>query len=41
MLNEYVVKEFGKEIDKCSDQELYMALVKMTNEMAEGKKKKP
>lgn len=39
MLNEYVVKQYGKGIDKCSDKELYTALIKMTNEMAAEKKK--
>lgn len=38
MLNEFVVKEYGKEIGGCSDQELYRALLKMTNEMAQEKK---
>lgn len=38
MLNEFVVKEYGKEISRCSDQELYRALLKMTNEMAQEKK---
>lgn len=39
MFNEYVKKEYGKQIDQCTDKELYTALVKMTNEMAAGKKK--
>ena len=39
MLAEFVNREYGKEIAKCSDRELYAALIKMTNEMAAGKKK--
>ncbi len=39
MLNEYVKKIFGKEIDGCGDRELYTALLQMTNEMAAAKKK--
>lgn len=39
MLNEYVKKIFGKEIDGCGDRELYAALLQMTNEMAAAKKK--
>ncbi|MCM1244090.1 MAG: glycogen/starch/alpha-glucan family phosphorylase [Roseburia sp.] len=38
MLNEFVLKEYGKEISRCSDAELYRALLKMTNEMALEKK---
>ncbi len=38
MLNEFVLKEYGKGIGKCSDQELYRALLKMTNGMAQEKK---
>lgn len=40
MLNEYVKKIVGKEIDGCGDRELYAALLQMTNEMAAAKKKK-
>ncbi len=39
MLNEYVKKIVGKEIDGCGDRELYAALLQMTNEMAAAKKK--
>lgn len=39
MLNEYVKKISGKEIDGCGDRELYAALLQMTNEMAAAKKK--
>lgn len=38
MLNEFVLKEYGKEISRCSDAELYRVLLKMTNEMALEKK---
>lgn len=38
MLNEFVLKEYGKEISRCSDVELYQALLKMINEMALEKK---
>ena len=36
-LNEYVVKNFGKEIEKCSNEELYHALLTLTQDMAETK----
>lgn len=39
MLEEFVKKECKKELGKCSDKELYAALLKMTNEMAAEKKK--
>lgn len=39
MLNKFVRKIYGKEIAKCSDKELYSALLQMTNEMAAAKKK--
>lgn len=38
MLAEFVDREYGKGIAKCSDRELYAALIKMTNEMAAEKK---
>ncbi len=44
-LNDYVVKKYGKEIGKCSNEELYYALLQLTQDMAEerisdkGKKK--
>lgn len=37
MLSEFIGKKYGKRIEMCSDQELYAALVHMTNEMAEKK----
>lgn len=37
MLKEFVAGEYGKELGKCSDRELYTALLKMTNAMAAGK----
>lgn len=44
-LNEYVMKEFGKSVIECTNEELYVALLHMTKDMAqekasnEGKKK--
>lgn len=45
MFAEYVKEKYGKDIERCSDKQLYAALLKMVNEMAakkektEGKKK--
>ena len=45
MLTEYVKKKCGKDIERCSDKQLYAVLLQMVNEMAakkektEGKKK--
>lgn len=37
MLVEFLRRKCGKEIETCTDQELYAALVHMTNEMAESR----
>ena len=45
MFTEYVKEKCGKDIERCSDKQLYAALLQMVNEMAakkektEGKKK--
>ncbi len=38
MITEYVKKRYGKGLEKCSDKEIYQALLAMTNEMAAEKK---
>nr|WP_156922985.1 glycogen/starch/alpha-glucan phosphorylase [Eubacterium xylanophilum] len=37
MLSKYVKKEYGKKLEKCSDKEIYYALLKMTSEMGAEK----
>lgn len=38
MFEQFVKREYGRELAMCTDQELYTALLKMTNQMAAGKK---
>lgn len=40
MFSEFVKKQYGRELENCTDRELYKALVHMTNEMA-SKKQQP
>lgn len=37
MFSEFVKKQYGRELEDCTDRELYTALVHMTNEMASRK----
>ena len=37
MFAEYVKEKYGKDIERCSDKQLYAALLKMVNEMAAKK----
>ena len=39
MFAEFVKQKYGKEIERCSDKQLYVALLHMVNEMAEKKEK--
>lgn len=39
MFAEYVKEKYGKDIERCSDKQLYAALLKMVNEMAAKKEK--
>ena len=38
MFSEFVKKQYGRELENCTDRELYTALVHLTNEMASRKK---
>lgn len=38
MFEQFVKREYGRELAMCTDQELYTALLKMTNQMAADKK---
>ena len=38
MFSEFVQKQYGRELENCTDRELYTALVHLTNEMASRKK---
>ena len=37
MLQEFCNKKYGKDISDCSNEEIYVALLEMTKEMANGK----